>query len=202
VAFYFIYMFEPAIALLEFSSIAIGIEAGDAMVKRAPVERILSGTVQPGHYLVLVSGDVAPVEEALNAGRETGSADLRDTLFLPNVHPSVVTALAGELQIRPVDALGVVETRTVASAIQAADAGVKGAEVNLLRLRLADGMGGKGLVLFTGLVANVETAVEIGSATAHEQLLRQVIISQLHDEMWPSVNKVGRFGGHFDWEAM
>ncbi len=195
-------MFEPAIALLEFSSIATGIEAGDAMVKRAPVERILSGTVQPGHYLVLVSGDVAPVEEALNAGRETGSADLRDTLFLPNVHPSVVTALAGDLEIRPVDSLGVVETQTVASAIQAADAGVKGAEVNLLRLRLADGLGGKGLVLFTGLVADVETAVEIGSAAAQEQLLRQVIISQLHDEMWQSVNRNGRFGGHFGWEAM
>jgi microcompartment protein CcmL/EutN len=195
-------MFEPAIALLEFSSIATGIEAGDAMVKRAPVERILSGTVQPGNYLVLVSGEVAPVEEAFNAGRETGSADLRDTLFLPNVHPSVVTALAGELEIRPVDALGVVETQTVASAIQAADAGVKGAEVNLLRLRLADGLGGKGLVLFTGRVADVETAVAIGSAAAQEQLLRQVIISQLHDEMWQSVNRNGRFGEHFGWEAM
>jgi len=72
----------------------------------------------------------------------------------------------------------------------------------LLRLRLADGLGGKGLVLFTGLVADVETAVEIGSATAQEQLLRQVIISQLHDEMWQSINRDGRFGGHFGWEAM
>ncbi|MEZ4591323.1 MAG: BMC domain-containing protein [Chloroflexota bacterium] len=38
----------PALALLEFSSIAAGIEAGDAMVKRAPVSKIQSGTVQPG----------------------------------------------------------------------------------------------------------------------------------------------------------
>ena len=195
-------MFEPAIALLEFSSIAAGIEAGDAMIKRAPVERILSGSVQPGHYLVLVAGDVAPVEEALNAGRETGSADLRDTLFLPNVHPAVVSALCGELEIQPADSLGIVETHTVASAINAADAGVKGAEVVLLRLRLADGLGGKGLVFFTGLVADVEAAVEIGSTVAQEQLLRQVIISQLHSEMWESVNRNGRFGGHFGWEAM
>lgn len=195
-------MFEPAVALLEFNSIASGIEAGDAMVKRAPVDRIVSGTVQPGHYLILVSGEVSPVEEALRAGEETGSADLRDTLFLPNVHPFVVTALAGELTIQPADALGVVETTTVASAILAADAGVKGAEVNLLQLRLADGLGGKGLVLFTGLVADVEAAVEIGSAIADEQLLRQVIISQLHDEMWQSVNANGRFGGHFGWETM
>ena len=195
-------MFEPAIALLEFSSIAAGIEAGDAMIKRAPVDRIHSGTVQPGHYLVLVSGDVASVEEAANAGKETGGSELRDTLYLPNVHPAVVTSLFGELQIQTADALGVVETHTVASAIHAADAGVKGAEVKLLQLRLADGLGGKGLVLFTGLVADVKTAVEIGAAVAHKQLLRQVIISQLHDEMWDNVNLQGRFGNHFGWEAV
>jgi microcompartment protein CcmL/EutN len=195
-------MFEPAIALLEFSSIATGIEAGDAMVKRAPIERILSGTVQPGHYLVLVSGEVADVEEAVNAGEEAGGADLRDTLYLPNVHPAVVSSLSGELQIRAADALGIIETFTVASAIHAADAGVKGAEVNLLQLRLADGLGGKGLVFFTGLLEDVQAAVQIGAAEAHNQILRQVIIPQLHDEMWANVNLQGRFGNHFGWEAV
>ena len=40
--------FTAAIALLEFGSIAAGIEAGDAMVKRAALEIIRTGTVQPG----------------------------------------------------------------------------------------------------------------------------------------------------------
>ena len=57
----------PALALLEFHSIAAGIQAGDAMVKRSPVGQIRSGTVQPGHYLVLVTGQVAEVEEAVAA---------------------------------------------------------------------------------------------------------------------------------------
>lgn len=194
-------MLEPALALLEFSAIATGIAAGDAMVKRAPVQRLVAGTVQPGHYLVLVAGDVAAVEEAVQAGQESGGADLRDTLFLPGVHPDVVTALSGGMQIQATDALGVVETRTVAAAIHAADAGVKGAEVALLQLRLADGLGGKGLVLFTGLVADVEAAVEMGTAVAEAQLVRQAVIAQLHAEMWSNVNRNGRFGGHFDWEA-
>jgi microcompartment protein CcmL/EutN len=192
----------PALALLEFSSIAAGIEAGDAMVKRAPVSTIQSGTVQPGHYLVLVAGDVASVEEAVAAGRETGQAALRDTLFLPNVHPAVVAALGGQRQVAAEDALGVIETKTVASAIQAADAGVKGAEVALLQLRLADGLGGKGLVFFHGLVADVETAVSLSAAIAHNQLVRQMVIPQLHAEMWQNVNGNGRFGQHFGWEAM
>ena len=49
---------QPAIALLEFDSIAIGVRAGDAIVKRAPVEITYAGTVHPGKYLVLVGGDV------------------------------------------------------------------------------------------------------------------------------------------------
>ncbi len=192
----------PALALLEFNSIAVGIMAGDAMVKRAPVSQIQTGTVQPGHYLVLVVGDVAPVQEAVQAGKETGQAALRDMVFLPNVHPAVVQALGGALAVQPTDALGVVETQTVAAAIHAADAGVKGAEVTLLQLRLADGLGGKGLVLFTGLVADVETAVALGTAVAPSQLVRQAVIPQLHAEMWENVNRYGRFGGHFTWEPV
>ena len=59
---------EPALGLLELESIAAGIEVGDAMAKRAPVELLRAGTVHPGKYLVLVGGDVADVEEALEAG--------------------------------------------------------------------------------------------------------------------------------------
>ena len=192
----------PALALLEFNSIAAGIEAGDAMVKRAPVSKIQAGTVQPGHYLVLVAGNVASVEEAFAAGKEVGQTAVRDTLFLPNVHPDVITALGGQRQMAQEDALGIIETITVASAILAADAGVKGAEVSLLQLRLADGLGGKGLVYFHGLLADVETAVDLSARLAHNQLVRQMVIPQLHAEMWENVNGYGRFGQHFGWESM
>lgn len=191
----------PALALLEFSSIASGIEAGDAMVKRAPVAAMHTGTVQPGHYLVMVSGDVASVEEAVAAGKAAGQPALRDFLFLPNVHPDVVAALSGKRSVGASDALGVVETQTVASAIRAADAGVKGAEVTLLQLRLADGLGGKGILFFNGLVSDVETAVSIAANSAQTHLLHQSVIAQLHAEMWENVNTYGRFGGHFNWEA-
>ena len=61
------------------------------------------------------------------------------------------------------EALGVIETATVAAIIEAADAGLKGARVRLLELRLADDLGGKGYLLFDGPVADVEAAVEIGA---------------------------------------
>jgi microcompartment protein CcmL/EutN len=191
---------EQALALLEFNSIAIGIQAGDAMVKRAPVATIQSGTVQPGNYLVMVTGLVAPVEEAVDAGQEVGAVALLDTVLLPNVHPGVVAGIGGGRELKADDSLGVVETHTVAAAIQAADAGLKGAEVTLWQLRLADGLGGKGIVFFAGLVADVEAAVEIAVGYVSNQLVRQVIIPQLHDEMKENVATYGRFGIHFSWE--
>ena len=194
-------MASPALALLEFNSIAAGIEAGDAMAKRAPIDRILSGTIQPGHYLVLVTGEVADVTEAVEAGLASGGDYLRDRLLLPNVHPGVIEALGGSRAPAATDALGIVETSTVASAIMAADAGLKGAEVQLNQLRLGDGLGGKGLALFCGVVADVEAAVAIGGDAVSDMVVRRVVIAQLDGEMWANVNASGRFGDHYDWPA-
>jgi microcompartment protein CcmL/EutN len=188
-------MIEPALALLEFSSIAAGIQAADAMVKRAPIDVIKAGTVQPGKYLVLIGGQVADVEESLAAGRQVGGATAVDFVYLPYVHPDVVEAIGGGRVPEMTDALGIVETTMVAAAIHAADAGVKGAEVQLVEVRLADGLGGKGIVLFSGLVADVEAAVEIGVGVLErpDLLVRQVVIPQLHPEMWENVAEATRF---------
>lgn len=189
-------MIEPALALIEFSSIAAGIQAADAMVKRAPIDVIKTGTVQPGKYLVLIGGQVADVEESLATGREVGGAAAVDFVYLPQVHPSVVEAIGGgRAPQAAADALGVIETTTVAAAIHAADAGVKGAEVQILEVRLADGLGGKGIVLYAGLVGDVEAAIEIGVGVLRQPhlLVRQVVIPQLHQEMWENIDRATRF---------
>jgi microcompartment protein CcmL/EutN len=190
-------MIEPALALVEFSSIAAGIQAADAMVKRAPIDVIKSGTVQPGKFLVLIGGRVADVEESLAAGRLVGGTSVVDFVYLPQVHPEVVDALGGSRIPETIDSLGVIETTTVAAAIHAADAGVKGALVHLVEVRLADGLGGKGIVLFSGLVPDVEAAVDIGVGVLETPtlLVRQVVIPQLHAEMWDNVAATTYFGG-------
>ncbi len=188
-------MFDPALSLIEFDSIAAGILAADAMVKRAPIDVIQAGTVQPGKYLVLIGGLTADVEESLAAGREVGGGAIVDLVYLPQVHPEVVEALRGGRVPDPNDALGVVETRSVAAAIHAADAGIKGAEVRLVEVRLADGLGGKGIVLYSGLVADIEIAVALGVGVIDQakQLVRQVVIPQLHPEMWANLSSATRF---------
>jgi microcompartment protein CcmL/EutN len=185
---------QPAIALLEVESIAVGIEAGDAMAKRAPIDVLYAGTVHPGKYLVLVGGAVADVEEALAAGSEVAEGCVLDTVLLPDVHMEVVTAMRGTRRPGEGEALGVIETRTVASLLEAADAGVKGARVRLLELRLADDLGGKAYLLFGGQVADVEAAVEIGrDRVAPPDRVASRVIAQLHAEMRANLEADGRF---------
>ncbi len=188
-------MIEPALVLLDFSSIAAGIHAADAMIKRADLEVIRAGTVQPGRYLILAGGTVAEVEEALAAGREAGTGALLDEVFLPNVHPAVVEGIGGKRIPEQHSSLGIIETASAAAAIRAADAGVKGALVELVEIRLADGLGGKGIVLFSGLVADVEAAVELGVGVLDRpgQLVYQVVIPQLHQGMWQNVAEATSF---------
>jgi microcompartment protein CcmL/EutN len=195
---------QPALALVELASVAIGIETGDAMVKRAPVDVVRAGTIQPGKYLVLVAGAVADVEEALAAGIEVGASSLVDTVFLPNVHDQVIAALRGSRRVGKGEALGIVETATVAATIEAADAGVKGARVELLELRLGDGLGGKGYLLFDGSVSDVEAAVaaavdrirdpmaDAGTVPGARSPIARVI-PQLHREMRAELEAAPRF---------
>jgi microcompartment protein CcmL/EutN len=185
---------EPALGLLEFDSIAAGIQAGDAMAKRAPIDVLRAGTVHPGRYLVLVGGSVADVEEAILAGREVGGDCVRDVVLLPSVHPGVVAAMRGARRQAVGEALGVIETATVPAILEAADAGLKGAHVRLLELRLADDLGGKSYLLFDGLVSDVEAAIEVGvGRIAGAPGLMFRVIAQLHAEMAQNLAADARF---------
>ena len=185
---------EPALALLELGSIAAGIEAGDAMAKRAPIDVIRAGTVHPGKYLILVAGAVADVEEAVEAGREVGASWVLDAVLIPNVRQDLVAAIRGERRVASGEALGIIETGTVAAILEAADAGLKGAQVSLLEIRLADDLGGKGYLLFDGTVADVEAAVEIGSERiGGSPGLAWRVIPLLHAEMARNLAADARF---------
>ncbi len=126
------------------------------MAKRSPIDVLYAGTVHPGKYLVLVGGEVADVEEALEAGRTVGGPSILDAVLLADVHPDVVAAIRGSRRPTAGEALGIIETQTVAAIIDAADAGVKGARDRLLELRAGGRLGRQGYLLFGGAVADVE----------------------------------------------
>jgi microcompartment protein CcmL/EutN len=155
----------PALALIEIASIARGHRVADAMVKRAPVELLRCDPVSPGKLLVLVAGEVASVDEAFRAGLDVAGDATLDRLYLPQAHEQLPGAIRGEAragEAAGVAALGVVETKTVAAAILAADAALKAAVVRLIEMQLARGIGGKAYFVVTGALAEVEAAVEAG----------------------------------------
>lgn len=178
-------MIEPAIALVETNSIAAGILAGDAMMKKAVVQLLDARPICPGKYMVLIGGDVGPVRESYQVGIGTAADTLVDQLFLPNVHRSVFPALMSASPPRNDEALGIIETVTAAVCIVAADAAAKATDIQLLEIRLANGLGGKSFALMEGTVSDVEASVAAGVELVKQEglLIRQVVIPQLHEQM-------------------
>ena len=64
----------PTLAVIEFASIADGIFCTDALLKKAPIAMIKSGTVSRGRYLIIIGGSTASVEESLNQALAVGQA--------------------------------------------------------------------------------------------------------------------------------
>jgi microcompartment protein CcmL/EutN len=174
-----------AIGAVETSSIAQGTVAADAMVKTAEVELVELGPLSPGKFWVLIGGEVADVRASFQRGLEVAAETLLDSLFIPQLHTMVLPALRGTCPPQEHDALGVIETLTAASAIVAADRAAKAAEVLLRDLRLANGLGGKGVLWLSGAVSDVEAAVEAGRYEALQKglLTRAVVIPRLHRQM-------------------
>lgn len=176
-----------AVGLVELSSIAKGMEAADAMLKAAQIELLEARPICPGKFMILVCGDVASVQSAVDTGRSLGAHTVVDDFMLPNVHPSVIGALSGASPVGGLQSLGVIESFSVASLIVAADTAAKAANVELIEIRTGMGIGGKSFVTLTGDVSSVKAAVEAGAAmiAAKGMLLETAVIASPH----PSLNE-------------
>jgi microcompartment protein CcmL/EutN len=172
---------------LEFSSIVVGYMAMDEMVKIAPITILDARTISSGKYLIIFSGDVASVEYAFSKGRETGIDFIVDSLFLPMIHQDVVSAIGKTIRSDHWDAIGIIETKSVISSIEAADAAAKAGKVKIIEIRTADGFGGKSYVKMTGALTDVQTSMEAGCAKAKAKntLVMDVILPQPHREIKP-----------------
>jgi len=159
-----------SIGLIELSSIAAGYLVEDVALKAGDVQLLLARTICSGKFLIVIAGDVTSVQAALHAGAAAAGASLIERRQIARVHPSVLAAISQAVEIDPkqLRSLGVIETFSAASIIEAADTAVKAANVTLLRIHLAMALGGKGFMLMAGDVASVQAAVAAASAVAAE----------------------------------
>jgi len=66
----------------------------------------------------------------------------------------------------PGDTLGVVQTGRPPTLLRAVDAALKGALVDLVELRVADGLGGKAVATLWGELPDVEAAIALSDGAA------------------------------------
>jgi microcompartment protein CcmL/EutN len=177
-------MYE-AIGVLEIASIASGVEVADAMAKVAPVDFVDTVMVAPGKYVVVVHGDPSSVDSSVSRGREVAGDELLDWLLIPFIHPQVYAAIRNESDCKRIDALGLIETTTVATGVVAADRAAKAAAVQLVQLHLARGIGGKSILTLTGPLHEVEAAVEAGKQEAQDsgKLVATRVIPNPHPDL-------------------
>jgi microcompartment protein CcmL/EutN len=180
---------EAALGLVELNTVAIGILVADEMLKVAPVKLVEATPVCSGKYVVIVKGDVASVDSSVAKGTSIGAECVVDTLFLPNPHAGIFSAITGTSEIDKIDALGIIETFSVASTVVAADAAGKAARVDLIEIRLAKGLGGRAFVTLTGDVSEVEAAVETGSRHPKEKglLVRSIVIARPDESLFEKI---------------
>ncbi|MDR2257760.1 MAG: BMC domain-containing protein [Treponema sp.] len=157
---------NEAIGFVELSSIAKGIEAADAILKTAETRLIFAKETCPGKYNILFCGAVAAVTASAEAVKRLCGHYVMDSTVIPRLAPQVIPAINQCSPPREVNALGVLEFYTITRAVYAADAAVKAADVELLNVRLATGIGGKSFVVFTGDVAAVSAAAAEGAREA------------------------------------
>lgn len=61
---------SQAIGILELTSIAKGMELGDAMLKSANVDLLVSKTICPGKFLLMLGGDIGAIQQAIETRRD------------------------------------------------------------------------------------------------------------------------------------
>lgn len=182
-------MSEKSLGLVELSSVAAGFLVADTMLKAGDVRLILSRSICSGKYMVLIGGETAGVEAAVNAGVEAANGCLIDSFVIANIHPDVFIALGRTQPVQPDGAFGVLESFNVATLIQASDVVAKSAAVQLLEIRLAMALGGKAFCTMTGDVASVNAAVAAGRQVLEEAgvLVNAVVLSRPHPDVYREV---------------
>lgn len=178
-----------AIGLIESSSIAKGIEFTDVMAKSADITILVTKSICPGKYIVLIGGDVSSVNQAVDAALDVAPSVVVDHFVIANIHPSILPAISGGTVVDEVEAIGVLETYSVAATIEATDLAVKAASVTPIRMHLAFGIGGKSYVVLTGDVASVEASMKVGAESASNRgfLVNQVVIPRPHRQVIDSL---------------
>lgn len=180
-----------ALGMVELSSIGVAYAVRDAMIKAADVQVLVARTICSGKYMIMIGGPVQAVRFSLEAGRACSDEALIDELLIPAVDMRIFPAIAASVELEDSDrqALGVLEAFSVTAIVEGADAAVKAADVKLFRIHVAMAIGGKGYLLLTGEISQVQAGIAAGAAEIAKRglLVSKVVIPNPEPELFTDV---------------
>ena len=178
-----------SLGMVELSSIALGYLTTDRLVKAAKVELLLCRSICSGKFMILFTGAVDAVRQAVEEGEATAAHALIDSFVIPNVHPRVLKAVRGGSMPKASEAMGVIESFSVSSLVEAVDMACKTSTVEMVDVRLAMALGGKAYLCLTGPLADVEVAVEAAAEVISKKglLVEKVVIPNPRPEIFKEI---------------
>jgi microcompartment protein CcmL/EutN len=156
-----------ALAMLLLGEVPPGLRVLDALAKEADVEVLQTGTIHCGRYLILFGGEVGPVERSWRRALDSAGSHVVDEVFLPQAETRLTPAIRAGVVRWPSegDTLGVLQAATPPALVRAVDAALKGALVDLVELRVGDGLGGNAIASIWGETHDVDAAIELARAS-------------------------------------
>ena len=194
---------KQALGMIETKGLVALFEATDAMLKSANVSFAGWQTVGAGLVTAFVEGDVAAVKAATDAGAEAASriGEVVSVQVISRPHdelPSFVQqnklrrkSLAPQVGRgdKMSQAIGLIETRGMVGLVEASDAMVKAASVELVKTVQIGG--GYVTAIVRGDVGSVRAAVDAGAIAAKVvgELVSSHVIARPHDALVESMLK-------------
>jgi len=179
---------EPpnTLGALELTSIALGYLAADRMVKKASIRLLDARPYSPGKFLILFTGEIAAVQEALEEGVAAAGTSLFDQVLIPQLLPALVRGINRQGTLKVGDTLGIIETFSALSAIDGTNEALKAVEVDLESLSLLQGLGGKAFAVLGGTLSAVEAALQVARDRISVDMLADCsVVSQVSADLLP-----------------
>ena len=176
-----------SLGVLEYRSVAAGMKAADEVLKTAQVDLMFAKPMCPGKYVIAIKGSLSAVTAAMEKGTsEDNEAFLVDDCILGNPDPQIYEGLYCSHDVKGVDAIGILESYSVASIFEVADDVVKTTPVSILEIRIAKGLSGKAYVVFSGELSSVEASLEKAKKSIIEKglLLQTAVIPRPDPRLW------------------
>ncbi len=189
------YQGEEALGLIETLGMVPAIYGADAMLKTASVKLVAYENVGSTLVTIMVKGDVAAIEASVSAGaaaaKSIGNLTASNTMPRPikpiggivSVHGMPVEGPESESGARP-RAMGFIETFGIVFALEAADAMIKAADVELVGYENV--ASGYISVLVQGDISACAAAVEAGVRAVENmgaEVYSSVVIPSPHPDL-------------------